>query len=197
MTAVTMTFEMTRDYNIVLPMILAVATSLGVRRMLSRFNIYTMKLARRGHAVPRGLHANLFLVRSARDVMLRDVAILDEATTFAALLQMSESAGGLRHVVVTRHNHIAGVLRVNTDLRGAVGATGSAVTLGELARRNFTVVREDAAVFDVIRRMRRKNAAMALVIPLAGHPEASRVLGVITKEHIADSVANSIGLYPR
>jgi hypothetical protein len=37
---------------------------------------------------------------------------------------------------------------------------------------------------------------MALVIPAAGYPEAGRILGVITKEHIADSVANSIGLYP-
>lgn len=62
MTAV-MIFEMTRDYNIVLPMILAVSLSLGVRRILSRESIYTMKLFRSGHATPRGLHANLFLVR--------------------------------------------------------------------------------------------------------------------------------------
>jgi CIC family chloride channel protein len=197
MTAITMIFEMTLDYDIVLPMILAVAVSLGVRRLLSRQNIYTMKLFRRGHAVPRGLHANLFLVRSAADVMLRDVAVLDASTSFAALLDASASAGGLRHVIVTRRNRIAGVLRVNTDLRRAVGAAGADVTLGELARRNFTVVREEAAVFDVIRRMRRKGAAMALVIPRAGYPQAGRILGVITKEHIADSVANSIGLYPR
>lgn len=197
MTAVTMIFEMTLDYNIVLPMILAVALSLGVRRFLSLESIYTMKLVRRGHAMPRGLHANLFLVRSARDVMLRDVVILDGATTFAAFVGMSESMGGMRHVVVTHNRAIAGVLRINIDLRRAVGAAGAEVTLGELARRDFTVVREDAAAFDVITRMGRKNATMALVIPRAGHPEASRILGVITKEQIADSVASSIGLYPR
>ena len=66
MTAVTMIFEMTRDYNIVLPMILAVGASLATRRLLSRENIYTLKLIRRGHPVPRGLHANMFLVQSAR-----------------------------------------------------------------------------------------------------------------------------------
>jgi CIC family chloride channel protein len=197
MTAVTMIFEMTLDYSIVLPMIIAVSVALGVRRVLSRQNIYTAKLVRRGRAVPRGLQANLFLVRSARDVMTSDVAVLDAATTFAALMQASEGASGLRHVVVTRRSHIVGVLRINTDLRRAVGASGSDVTLGELAQRNFTVVREDAAIFDVIRRMRRKDAATALVIPRAGFPEADRILGVITKEHIADSVANSIGLYPR
>ncbi len=76
MTAVTMIFEMTRDYNIVLPMILAVGASLATRRLLSRENIYTLKLIRRGHPVPRGLHANMFLVQSAKDVMETDVPIL-------------------------------------------------------------------------------------------------------------------------
>lgn len=197
MTAVTMIFEMTRDYNIVLPMILAVALSLGVRRILSPQNIYTMKLFRRGHAMPRGLHANLFLVHSARSVMLRDVATMDEAISFSQFLAVAEQAGGLRHVVVMRRNRVVGVLRVNVDLRRAVGAAGAEVRLGELARRNFTVVREDAAMFDVIARMQRKGAAIALVIPRIGYPQAGRVLGVITKDLIADSVANSIGLYPR
>jgi hypothetical protein len=35
MTAVTMIFEMTRDYDIVMPMIIAVAVSIGIRRILS------------------------------------------------------------------------------------------------------------------------------------------------------------------
>ena len=196
MTAVTMIFEMTLDYNIVLPMILAVAVSLGVRRMLSFESIYTMKLVRRGHAMPRGLHANLFLVRSAHDIMLRDVAVLDEATTFSMFLSMSESAGGLRHIVITRGRHVAGVLRVNIDLRRAVGAAGADVTLGELARQNFAVVRESTAAFDVIASMSGQSAVMALVIPDGGSLSPDRILGVITREQIADSVASSIGLYP-
>src|SRR5271154_4586503 len=69
MTAVTMIFEMTRDYEIVLPMILAVALALGVRRMLSNENIYTLKLVRRGHPIPKALQANMFLVHAAADIM--------------------------------------------------------------------------------------------------------------------------------
>ena len=42
MTAITMTFEMTRDDDIVMPMVLVVATSLGVRRLLSRESIFTL-----------------------------------------------------------------------------------------------------------------------------------------------------------
>ena len=89
MTAVAMVFEMTRDYDIVLPMILAVAVGLGVRRMLSRENIYTIKLVRRGHPIPKALHANMFLVRSARDAMERDLLLLDETTSFEEFLRIA------------------------------------------------------------------------------------------------------------
>ena len=37
---------------------------------------------------------------------------------------------------------------------------------------------------------------MALVMRGRGVPRASDVLGVITKEHVADSVASSIEVYP-
>src|SRR5271167_2883538 len=112
MTAVTMIFEMTRDYNIVLPMILAVAFSLGVRRLLSPENIYTLKLARRGHLVPKALHANMFLVRRASEVMETDVLVLPADTPFDEFLSRPDHGGRMRHVIVSRTNRISGVVRV-------------------------------------------------------------------------------------
>jgi CIC family chloride channel protein len=203
MTAVAMVFEMTRDYDIVLPMILAVAVALGVRRVLSRENIYTMKLVRRGHPIPKALHANMFMVRGARDAMDQDFMLVDEATSFDAFLRLSATfrpgtvASGMRHVVVTRGSMIVGVIRVNTDLRNTVGAASDNVTMGMLARRNFTIVRTGAVVFDIIARMTRRRATMALVIDGPGRPRADKVIGVITKEHIADEVARSVRIYPR
>ena len=77
MTAVVMIFEMTLSYDIIMPMIVAVAMSVGVRSLLSRENIYTIKLVRRGRAVPKARHANMFLVRQAREVMDPDLVIVD------------------------------------------------------------------------------------------------------------------------
>jgi CIC family chloride channel protein len=45
--------------------------------------------------------------------------------------------------------------------------------------------------------MWRKDAIMAVVIRGRGVPRGSDVAGVVTKEHVADSVADSIALYPR
>jgi CIC family chloride channel protein len=194
MTAVTMIFEMTLDYNIVLPMILAVALALGVRRKLSVENIYTIKLARRGHPIPKALHANMFLVRRASEIMEHDVLVLEEGTPFSAFLNLAAAQGGLRHVVVTRDGTVIGGLRVNTDLRRTLGVAAGNVRLGDLVNPDFIIVRQAEVAFDVITEMWNRKATMAIVVSEEGGTE--RVLGVITKEHVADTVASSVQIYP-
>ncbi|PDQ18561.1 chloride channel protein [Mesorhizobium sanjuanii] len=197
MTAITMVFEMTREYDIVMPMILAVATSVGVRRLLSRENIYTLKLVRRGRAIPKALHANMFLVRHAREVMDSDIMVLPVEQGFDDFLREHEAEGRLRHVVVTRGDQIFGVLRVNTGLRRGLESTRTGVTLGDIASRDFTIVGEAMVASDVIERIWRRNAFMAVVVHGGGIPRAGDVVGVITREHVANSVAEGIRIYPR
>lgn len=195
MTAVAMIFEMTRDYDIVLPMIIAVAFSLGARRLLSPESIYTLKLVRRGHRIPNALHANMFLVQNATQVMETDVFVLDAQVPFRELFARPQGPA-FRHVVVTKEQEIFGVLRINTGLRRAVSQADSDIALGVLAQRNFIVVRENDVAFSVITRLRKQHAVMAVVVAQPEGHEPARVLGVIAKEHIADAVASSIRIFP-
>jgi len=195
MTAVTMIFEMTRDYDMVMPLIIAVAVSIGIRRLLSHENIYTIKLLARKHFIPKAMHANMFLVRRAGEVMDKDILILPDHMSFDAFLRLPDHGGRMRHVVIMRGDNILGVLRVNTGLRHGLEGAYTGVTLGEVAMRNFTIAREEDIMFNVIGRMSRENATMVIVSRAAGLSHASDVSGLITKEHIADSVAESIGPY--
>jgi len=193
---VVMIFEMTRDYGIVMPMIVAVAVAVGVRRLLSRESIYTIKLVGRGHGIPRTRHANMFLVRRAMDVMNREVSVLPAETTFEAFLSAEEETGRMRHIVVTADGRIAGVLRMNTALRRGLADAERQMTLGELASRSFVMVRDTTIAFDVIRRIWARNAVMAVVVRAGvAVPRGKDILGVITKEHVADSVADSVAGY--
>ncbi|HEY1928536.1 MAG TPA: chloride channel protein [Caulobacteraceae bacterium] len=196
MTAVTMIFEMTLDYSIVMPMIVAVATSIGVRRVLSPENVYTLKLLRRGRAIPKARHANMFLVHAAKEVMDVDIQVLPDTLKFDDYLRQPGHDGRMRHIVVTQKDRLFGVIRVNTALRRGREAAPSGATLGDVASRNFTVVSEDDVVFDVIRRMSRRKATMAVVIRGHGVPRGADVLGVISKEHVADAVAETVRIYP-
>lgn len=194
MTAVTMIFEMTLDYAIVVPMIIAVAVSIGTRRVLSRENIYTIKLQARRHFIPKALHANMFLVRSAGEVMDKNILILADDTPFDDFLRLPHE-GRLRHVVLIRGDRIIGVLRVNTALRQVPTGTTTGVRFSEAADSNFVVARPDDIMFNVIGRMWRHKAAMAVVVMATGVPRARDVVGVVTKEHIADSVAENVTPY--
>ena len=192
MTAVTMIFEMTRDYDLVMPSIVAVALAIGVRRLISQENIYTIKLVGRGHFVPKALHANMFLVRRAHEVMQTDVTILPADSDFDAFLRRHVNESGFRHVVVTRGNHIAGVVRVNTSLRRGVEAAYSGIHFADVAQNKFTIAREADVMFDVVQRMARHEAIMAVVVKDRSRGRPSDIVGIISKEHIADLVAESI-----
>ena len=194
-TAVTMIFEMTRDYGIVVPMIVAVAVSIGVRRVLSNENIYTIKLVGRRHFIPKAMHANMFLIRPVGDVMEKDFQLLPKELGFDEFLRMPEVGRTFRHIVVIEGEHIVGTLRVNTTLRHGLEGAYTGVSLGSVANERFTIAHVDDIMFDVIHRFWRRHASMIIVVSGKGMPRASKVVGVITKEHIADSVAESVRPY--
>ena len=117
--------------------------------------------------------------------------------SFDDYLRQPEHAGRLRHVVVTDKDHVYGRNSCQHGAPPGFGRRPDGIELGDVASRNFTVVTEDETAFEVIRRMWRRNAIMAVVVRGAhGAPRGTDVIGVITKEHVADSVADSIKAYP-
>jgi CIC family chloride channel protein len=195
MTAVTMIFEMTRDYNIVMPMIIAVAVSIGIRRVLSSENIYTIKLVARRHFIPKSMHANMFLVRPAEDVMEKDFLLLPGGMRLDQFLAMPAQHGKLRHVVVMERDKIIGTLRVNPLLRQGLEGAYIGLTLKEAAGRDFTLSRKDDTMFNVIGRMWRRHASTVIVVKNKSVPHEGDIVGVITKDHLADSVLASVRPY--
>ena len=65
----------------------------------------------------------------------------------------------------------------------------------DVANRDFTVAHPEEIMFGVIGRMWKTGAIMAVVSQGNGVVRADQVLGVITKEHVADSVAASVEPY--
>ena len=138
----------------------------------------------------------MFLVRRASDVMDKDIVVATAETDFEEFLRRPEHQNRMLHIVITRANRIMGVLRVNTRLRHERGNVNTGVTLGDVAYRNYTVVRDNDIALHVIRRLSRKHAMMAVVMRGRGTPRPGDILGVITKEHVADAVTDSIEIYP-
>ncbi len=177
-------------------MILAVAASVGVRRLLSPESIYTLKLVRRGHVIPNSLHANVFVVKRAAAVMDRDVTVARATVRVEDLPLRAPDGHEVKYIVIADQDRIVGAIRVNRPLARLTLDAKPAAKLGDLVSGTFCVVRERDVFFNVIRRMWRKRADIAIVVHDRGGPRPDNVAGVITKELVADSVASSIVVLP-
>lgn len=179
MTAIIMIFEMTGDYTIIVPAVIAVATATGIRRAIMSDDIYTMKLSRRGHHIPREARAHMFPLQKAGTVMEPVVAAVERTDLHPPGAVRPREKGKRSFAVVVDGRHIEGVVAVDRDdPKNALGPILSPVGL----------VRENSFLQDAIRHMADRGHRALLVLPDGASPRAENVTGVITRVMIAETV---------
>ena len=189
MTAIVMVFEMTRDYAIIVPVIVAVALAAGIRRALINETIYTIKLRHRGHRIPKERHVNLFLVRQAQDIMERRFILAKAGTSLKEAIS-AEEPGDLRVIVVERDGRIVGLIPPRSGLwRESQGDPNLLVE--RFVESRLVICRDDDLVSRVFARLRRHRSGAAIVFHGSDRPRARDIVGVITKRAIADTVIDS------
>jgi len=85
-TAFMVIFEMTGDYKLILPLMLCSILASFIASLLKKDSIYTMKLTRRGVDLSQGMEVSIMQSTRVRDVMSRNMVVLDESTGFSELL---------------------------------------------------------------------------------------------------------------
>jgi CIC family chloride channel protein len=179
MTSIMMLFEMTGDYTITAPAIIAVVVAVGVRSGLMSTDIYTTKLARRGHHIPRGLRSHMFAIRIARDVMEPVVGVVNEAEVKQDGKVAKSSLDQRSFAVVMKGRSIVGIVQVDTKSNNR--------PVGPILHP-VGVVRDTNFLQTAMAHMADRGLIAALVIPehKLAHPE--NVVGVLTRGAIAETV---------
>jgi CIC family chloride channel protein len=191
-TALVMVFEMTLDYSAVLPLTVTVAAANSIRAVLSKETIYTLKLARRGHFMPNALRTDLNYLKSARSIMESPRAILPGSMPIDDLAGLDSSAEGSSFLVEDRKS-ILGIVPGKKALKALASHAGT--TLGDLAEKKYILIQEKTRLFEIVRRMHAEEANVALVVPKGKSVDSTNVLGVITRERIADLIEQSFLSY--
>jgi CIC family chloride channel protein len=176
LTGTIMIFEMTRDYTVILPVILTVVLACAVRNWLSPSTIYTLKLLRRGEIVPQGLQARLGEVKS-RHLMTGDFLLLPQGQ--ASNPDIVREALLREHVVVVTglDDRILGVFDERSRLDYPCGQFPPPGCC-------HVVVDPEAPLNAVLRAIDQAGARVALVTRISP-AEIPKVLGVITERDIA------------
>ncbi|NWG02846.1 MAG: chloride channel protein [Syntrophaceae bacterium] len=191
MAAIVMIFEMTLNYNVIIPMTITVAIGYGVRTMLSKESIYTMKLARRGHIIPQTLQANFQQLRRARELMDTHFMTVPASMPLRELIRMGPKKNdALAFLVENRGGEILGVVSKDT-LVETLGESNETTTLEEVAHEGYVTVLEETTLFAIAERMRSRNVSIALVTNGSAAAQASNVKGLITRQQIGGAIVEA------
>ncbi len=192
MATAVMIFEMTLDYSAIVPIIITVAISYGVRRLFTTESFYTMKLARRGHSVPESLQTNMLRLRKAREIMDAGVRTIPVGMPPEELGRIASEEPRISYFLVEeRTGTIIGVIeKIASPV--LLEKCGLGMSTSELAQKDFTYVTEDIPVSEIISLLHGGKVSVALVISSspteAGSPE---VKGVITDKQLGAAALES------
>ncbi|MGA7982540.1 MAG: chloride channel protein [Chromatiaceae bacterium] len=179
-TAMVMIFEMTRDYNVILPVLVTVSLAYGTRRMVTRNSIYTLKLIRRGHYIPESLQTNRFMLHSNAESVTTPMVLMQQPD-WERRSRLRERRGRRRaHVVVLDRDKVVGVVPAGARRR-VRRVLGGMSDLGS----PFVVADARGSLLDLMAQMRQEDAEAAVVTTSGSLDKPSNILGVIDWNDIA------------
>lgn len=113
-TAVIIMFELTGEYSIILPLMLAIVVASGVSKVLSRDTIYTLKLRRRGIDLERHPGTEMLRGTLVGSIMVTGLQPLPKDMSVAEGARRLLADGRLALPVTDQQGQLAGVVTVHS-----------------------------------------------------------------------------------
>jgi len=185
-TAILIIFELTNDYRIIPPLMVACVVGVLLSGLLHRESVYTAKLARRGVRLSEGRDVSLLRAIRVSEVMDRDAATVPASTPFSVLVPRLLQGQHTEVLVVGPGDRLLGAVSL-ADLRAVLGESE---VLGSLA------VAADAVHPDVPFVLPEDNLDLVMhllgrthrdEIPVCTDPVSRRVVGAVTRDAIIDA----------
>jgi CIC family chloride channel protein len=188
-TAIIMLFEMTRDYMIILPLMIAVVISIIISRTLSRESIYSLKLVRRGVDIHQ-----LYQISPLREVtvgqaMTRDFPTVPPTMPVSELVTKLRQTGHHGFPVVNKKGEFVGVVTLS-DVEAMMPESGSSkLKVGDITSKSVVVAYPDEHIHDVFVKLGTRDVGR---IPVVDRNNPKRLLGVLRRHDVVAAYGRAI-----
>ncbi len=181
-TAVIMIFEVTNNYYLILPLMIASIASLTVARRFTRDSIYTIGLSRKGIRLHGGRDENLLRSMSAGDIMRKDFPIVCEDWPLARIFDQLSKSPYSTLPVADRDGKFVGILPFET-LRHLINENAlSWLVIGkDLFRAEVATLRPDEDLRDALAKFAAQNVDD---LPVLSDGENSKILGMLSRDDL-------------
>lgn len=194
-TAILIVFEMSNDYQLILPLMLATVLATLLAEQLFPDSIYSLKLARRGIRLQRGRDEDILAGITVGEAMQKEdmVTLSDHLTLRDLSLQMSQSH---QHgfPIVAEDGSLTGIVTLG-DLEDAIQRELPQDTFAAAIgtpRAKLVTLKKDATIGEALQKMGRSQIGR---IPIVAHDNPNQLVGLITRYDIVN--AYNMGLNRR
>lgn len=182
LSAILILFEMTGDYKIILPLMIAcIIGSLASGQLLTD-SIYTLKLARRGVNIKAGKEVNVLKSISVKDVMNPEVETIPENMTLGRLAEKISKSKYNSFPVVNSEGDLTGILTF-VDYHDVAfdESLKDLVVAKEIATKNVVTVSLDDNLYNTMEKITLKDFS---ILPVVSPDNPSQLLGTLTRRDI-------------
>ena len=201
-------FEITRDYNSVLPLMLVSVIADGVAMLfMPNSSIMTEKLARRGLRVHQDYETDALSQARVADTMEQELPTVPAGTTVAALAERiaQHDPAVARHealLIVDEAGKLAGIITRGDLLRAFDKDSSGAISVQEAGNTRLVVTHPDELVSEAAAKMLRNDIGRLPVVDRADHRNVVGYLGrsgVMTARlrRLNDEHVREPGWFPR
>ena len=182
-------FEIVRDYNSILPLMLVSVIAYGIALRYLPNSIMTEKLARRGLNVNQDYEINALKQLKVEEVMARDVATIrpEESVRTAADRFASGDLKLSRHhalPIVDAEGRLQGLATQGDLLRALQADPDGKMSVLDAGTRSLVVAHPDERVFDAVRKMLENNIGR---LPVVDRKDPQRMLGYLNRASVMGS----------
>jgi CIC family chloride channel protein len=182
-TAIVIVFELTTDFNLVLPLMLASVTALIVGEKVFKGSIYEHLLEASGIQLQEENQSQVLMDLTAAQVMQSEVETLDSNLTLDRLMPIL-SQSSHRGFPVLEKGKLVGVL-TQGDL-AQVPSQGEKITVAQIMQRKIITVAPQAPLSDVLYLLNRYKISRLPVV------EQQVLRGIITRSDIIRAEAQQL-----
>ncbi len=182
-TSMLILFEMTQDYRIILPLMLATVVSTVVAHYLLGETIYTLKLVRRGIRLSEGRDADVLAAVRVEEVMDTNPVTVSPDLPVHALAGLFIQTNCHGFPVVDEAGRLWGIVSLE-DYRRAAGRDGTPpedLRVRDIATRQVVVAYPDEPVRAVLQRMAPRDISR---VPVVARDDPHRLVGVVKRNDI-------------
>ncbi|HSJ71641.1 MAG TPA: chloride channel protein [Acidimicrobiia bacterium] len=182
LTSVIIVFELTGNYELILPLMLgaALATFFGDR--FHPETAYTVSLARQGIQLPRSEDIDLLDTVDVRDVMQDVDGVLHPWQTLADAAEFFDVTGHHGAPIVNDQGDLVGILTI-TDIANAGGPSRER-SIGETMSNEPITITADVPVSMALSRMASLGVGR---LPVLGGPNQRKVIGMFRRESVVNA----------